>query len=131
MLATKQVRAGAIGVTCAKVGEAEVMAKAGISDILIANQVVGARKIMRLMDLLAISDVKVAVENEGNVAQLSEAARLRGKTLPVLIEVDVGMGRCGVKTADEAVALAKKDRRGKGHTACRHHGVRGPHHLHV
>jgi D-serine deaminase-like pyridoxal phosphate-dependent protein len=114
VLAQKQVRAGAVGVTCAKVGEAEVMAKAGIADILIANQVVGARKIMRLMDLLAISDVKVAVENEGNVAQLSEAARERNKTLPVLIEVDVGMGRCGVKTADEAVALARKIDAAKG-----------------
>jgi D-serine deaminase-like pyridoxal phosphate-dependent protein len=108
VLAQKQVRAGAIGVTCAKVGEAEVMARGGISDILIANQVVGAKKIMRLMDLLAIADVKVAVESEANLAQLSEAARDRGKTLPVLIEVDVGMNRCGVKTADEAVSLAKK-----------------------
>jgi D-serine deaminase-like pyridoxal phosphate-dependent protein len=114
ILATKQVRAGAIGVTCAKVGEAEVMAKAGISDILIANQVVGAKKIMRLMDLLAISDVKVAVESEENLAQLSEAARDRNKTLSVLIEVDVGMNRCGVKGADEAVALAKKIDTAKG-----------------
>jgi D-serine deaminase-like pyridoxal phosphate-dependent protein len=108
VLAQKQVRAGAIGVTCAKVGEAEVMARGGIRDILIANQVVGAKKIMRLMDLLAISDVKVAVESEANLAQLSEAARDRGKTLSVLIEVDVGMNRCGVKTAEEAVSLAKK-----------------------
>jgi D-serine deaminase-like pyridoxal phosphate-dependent protein len=114
VLAQKQVRAGAIGVTCAKVGEAEVMARAGISDILIANQVVGARKIMRLMDLLTISDVKVAVESMENLAQLSEGAQCRNKTLSVLIEVDVGMGRCGVKTADEAVALAKKIDQAKG-----------------
>ena len=114
VLAQKQVRAGAIGVTCAKVGEAEVMAKAGIADILIANQVVGATKIMRLMDLLNISDVKVAVESEANLTQLDEAARDRGKILPVLIEVDVGMNRCGVKTADEAVKLAKSIDKAKG-----------------
>ncbi len=82
VLAQKQVRAGAIGVTCAKVGEAEVMARAGISDILIANQVVGATKIMRLMDLLTISDVKVAVESEVNLVQLSEAAQDRGGRCP-------------------------------------------------
>jgi D-serine deaminase-like pyridoxal phosphate-dependent protein len=114
VLAQKQVRAGAIGVTCAKVGEAEVMAKAGISDILIANQVVGAKKIMRLMDLLNISDAKVAVESEPNLTELSEAAQDRGKTLRVLIEVNVGMNRCGVNGADEAVALAKKIDKAKG-----------------
>ncbi len=114
VLATKQVRAGAIGVTCAKVGEAEVMATGGIADILIANQVVGAKKVMRLMDLLAIADVKVAVESRENLAQLSEAARDRKKTLPVLIEVDVGMNRCGVKGADEAVALAKEIKQAPG-----------------
>ena len=108
VLAQKQVAAGAIGVTCAKVGEAEVMAKAGIADILIANQVISPGKIMRLLDLLNISDVKVAVESLENVAALNEAAKSRKTTLKVLIEVDVGMHRCGVATGDEAVALAKK-----------------------
>jgi D-serine deaminase-like pyridoxal phosphate-dependent protein len=106
VMAIKQVNAGAIGVTCAKVGEAEVMAKAGIGDILIANQIVGASKIMRLMDLLHLSDVKVAVENKTNAAELDEGAGSRNKTLKVVIEVDVGMGRCGVRSVEDAVNLA-------------------------
>jgi D-serine deaminase-like pyridoxal phosphate-dependent protein len=108
VMAIKQVNAGAIGVTCAKVGEAEVMAKAGIGDILIANQVVGATKIMRLLDLLHLSDVKVAVEDDGNVEELNEGAKSRNKVLKVLIEVDVGMNRCGVRDFEGAVELAKK-----------------------
>jgi D-serine deaminase-like pyridoxal phosphate-dependent protein len=108
VLAHMQIDAGAIGVTCAKVGEAEVMAKAGITDILIANQVVGAKKVSRLLDLLTIADVKVAVESEENLTELVEAAKNRNKTLKVLIEVDVGMHRCGVGTADDAVAMARK-----------------------
>lgn len=108
VMAIKQVNAGAIGVTCAKVGEAEVMAKAGISDILIANQVVGATKIMRLLDLLHLSDVKVAVEDDGNVEELNEGAKSRNKVLKVIIEVDVGMNRCGVRDFEGAVKLAKK-----------------------
>jgi D-serine deaminase-like pyridoxal phosphate-dependent protein len=108
VMAIKQVNAGAIGVTCAKVGEAEVMAKAGIGDILIANQVVGASKIMRLLDLLHLADVKVAVEDKVNLVELDEGAKSRNKTLKVVIEVDVGMGRCGVRSPDEAVNLAKE-----------------------
>jgi len=108
ILAQKQVAAGAIGVTCAKVGEAEVMAKAGIFDILIANQVVSPGKIMRLLDLLNISDVKVAVESLENIAALNAAAESRKTVLKVLIEVDVGMHRCGVTSVKEAVDLAGK-----------------------
>jgi D-serine deaminase-like pyridoxal phosphate-dependent protein len=108
VLAQMQMRAGAVGVTCAKVGEAEVMAKAGIEDILIANQVVGARKISRLLDIANIADIKIAVESEDNLIELCEAAEVRKKTIPVLIEVDVGMYRCGVKSVDEAIVLAKR-----------------------
>ncbi|MBN1571723.1 MAG: DSD1 family PLP-dependent enzyme [Deltaproteobacteria bacterium] len=108
VMAIKQVNAGAIGITCAKVGEAEVMAKAGIGDILIANQVVGASKIMRLLDLLHLADVKVAVEDKANAAELNDGAKNRDKILKVIIEVDVGMGRCGVRSFEEAVGLAKE-----------------------
>ena len=62
-IARMQVAAGAIGVTCAKLGEAEVMAAAGVSDILIANQIAGPRKIARLMTLLASAPVMIAVDN--------------------------------------------------------------------
>ena len=107
-IAWMQIEAGAIGVTCAKVGEAEVMARAGIRDILIANQVVGEDKIARLMGLAAHTDVMVAVEDPANARALAEAAAARGITLRVLLEVDVGMGRCGVAPGDPALALARE-----------------------
>jgi D-serine deaminase-like pyridoxal phosphate-dependent protein len=95
-IAHKLLRAGALGVTCAKVGEAEVMAVAGIRDILIANQVVGASKIARLVNLLPHSDVVVAVDSRENVEALNRAACELGRRLRVVIEVDVGMHRAGV-----------------------------------
>jgi D-serine deaminase-like pyridoxal phosphate-dependent protein len=107
MLAHKQLRAGAQGITCAKLGEAEVMAEAGINDILIANQIVGDRKIARLANLARHCDIMVAVEAAENVADLSNAAKAAGSTIRVLIEVDVGMHRCGVKSAEEALSLAQ------------------------
>lgn len=107
VLAHKQLRAGAIGITCAKLGEAEVMAQAGINDILIANQIVGASKIARLANLARHCDIMVAVESSDNAADLSSAAQAAGATLRVLIEVDVGMHRCGVKSVEEALSLAQ------------------------
>ncbi len=108
VLAHKQLQAGARGITCAKLGEAEVMAAAGIRDILIANQIIGRRKIARLANLAHHCDIMVAVESAENVADLSAAAKAVGSTIRVLIEVDVGMHRCGVKSPEEAVVLAQK-----------------------
>ena len=107
VLAHKQIRAGAQGITCAKLGEAEVMAQAGVHDILIANQVVGDQKIARLANLARHCDMMVAVESSENTADLSNAARAADSTIRVLIEVDVGMHRCGVKSAEEALSLAQ------------------------
>ncbi len=107
VLAHKQLRAGARGVTCAKLGEAEVMAQAGISDILIANQIVGRQKIARLANLARHCDIMVAVETPDNAAELSSAAKAVGATIRVLIEVDVGMHRCGVRSPEAAVSLAR------------------------
>ncbi|MBV9602922.1 MAG: DSD1 family PLP-dependent enzyme [Chloroflexi bacterium] len=95
-IAHKLLQAGALGVTCAKVGEAEVMAAAGIRDILIANQVVGAAKIARLVNLLPHADVVVAADSRQNAEALSRAACEVGRRLRVVIEVDVGMHRAGV-----------------------------------
>ena len=88
-IARKQIEAGAIGITCAKLGEAEILACAGISDILIANQIVGAIKMRRLAALLDKADIIVSVDSQDNVAELAEAAR--GKSLRVVIEVNIGM----------------------------------------
>jgi len=107
-IAWMQQRAGAIGVTCAKLSEAEVMARAGIQDILIANQVVGRRKVGRLVNLAAYTRVMVAVDNADNAAALSAAAQGKGVTLRALMEVDVGMHRCGVAPGEAALNLARQ-----------------------
>jgi D-serine deaminase-like pyridoxal phosphate-dependent protein len=107
ILAQMQLAAGAIGVTCAKLGEAEVMAAAGIKDILIANQIVGAAKIARLVNLAAYTDVMVCVDDAGNAAQLDAAARAKGVRLRVLIELNIGMNRCGVLPGQPALELAQ------------------------
>ncbi|MEY4707959.1 MAG: hypothetical protein RJB58_1682 [Pseudomonadota bacterium] len=105
-IARKQIAAGAIGVTCAKLGEAEVLAEAGITDILIANQIVGDTKIRRLMALPDTSDMIVSVDSRENVAELAEAAKAAGRKLRVVIEVNTGMNRAGVEPGAPAVALA-------------------------
>jgi len=113
-IARLEIAAGAIGVTCAKLGEAEVMAAAGVRDILIANQIVGALKVRRLVELLDRADVIVAVDSPANVAELGEAAAGRGRTLRVVIEVDTGMRRAGVAPGEAVVALADEIARRPG-----------------
>ena len=106
-IAHKAIAAGAIGVTCAKLGEAEVMAGAGIRDILIANQIVGAAKIARLVNLRPHADVIVCVDDADNTAQLGAAAAAKGVTLRVLVEVNLGLNRCGAEPGDAVVALSR------------------------
>ena len=106
-IARRLIDAGAIGITCAKLGEAEVMAAAGFKDILIANQIVGAQKIARLVELRRRCDVIVAVDSADNVTALSGAARAAGVVLRVVIEVNMGMNRAGVEPGEPCVALAK------------------------
>ncbi len=105
-IARKQIAAGAIGVTCAKLGEAEVLAAAGIHDILIANQIVGPIKVKRLMALPREADVIVSVDSEANVVELAEVAKAAGRKQRVVIEVNTGMNRAGVEPGAPAVALA-------------------------
>ncbi len=105
--AWKQLNAGAIGICCAKVGEAEQMAAAGIPEILIPNQVITPRKISRLMSVAGTTKTIVAVDSAANVADLSSAATAHGIELGVLIEINVGMDRCGVDP-DAAPALAQE-----------------------
>jgi D-serine deaminase-like pyridoxal phosphate-dependent protein len=107
-LAHKLLAAGAHGVTCAKLGEAEVMASAGIRDILVANQVVTPHKIERLVNLRHHADVKVAVDNPENVAAIDRAALKKGIVQRVLIEVDTGMERAGVLPGAPVLELARQ-----------------------
>ena len=105
----KQINAGAKGITCAKLGEAETLVLAGIKDVLIANTIVQPSKIMRLASL-AHGDAKISVaaDNQQNISFLSEAATTVGSTIHVLVEVDIGMERCGVNTPEEVLLLARK-----------------------
>ena len=106
-IARKLLAAGASGITCAKLGEAEVMAAAGIDDILIANQIVGPTKIARLVALRQTADVMVAVDAVANIEMLGAAASAAGVEVRVVVEVDVGMGRAGVPPGAAPVDLAR------------------------
>ncbi|MBP1745100.1 MAG: alanine racemase domain protein [Firmicutes bacterium] len=106
-LAHLQIRAGAVGVTCAKLGEAVVMAHSGIRSILIANQVVGDSKIKVLAGLNRYGEVMPAVDNRENVERISHWAKEFGVEIPLFIEVSIGIDRCGVRTIPEALELAE------------------------
>ena len=99
---------GATGITCQKIGEAEVMADAGIGDILITYNIVGARKLARLKALA--ERVKLAVVADGPEVVDGYAAAFADavKPLTVFVECDTGAGRCGVQDAEAALALARR-----------------------
>jgi D-serine deaminase-like pyridoxal phosphate-dependent protein len=107
-IARMQVEHGAIGVGCATVWEAIVMARAGISDVFVINEVVGEEKTRALALLAREADVKAAVDDAAQVDELSAAAVNAGSTIGVLIDVDEGMHRCGVTSSDEALPLAQR-----------------------
>ncbi len=107
-VAKMQLQAGAIGVTCATLGEAEAMAAAGIRDILIANQLVTRDKLLRLARLQETSQTKFAVDSPEGIEIAETVARENGCTFEVLVEVDSGGNRCGAQTPDEAVALVRR-----------------------
>jgi D-serine deaminase-like pyridoxal phosphate-dependent protein len=109
VLAHMQMQAGGTidGVCAAKVAEAEVMVEGGITDVLIANQVVGRDKIARLCALARRANMKVAIDDARNLRQLSEVAQEHGVTLGVLIEVDTSMHRAGIRQIRQGVELAK------------------------
>lgn len=125
ILAHKQLAAGAIGVGCATLAEAEVMAAAGIRDILIGNQIVGSAKIARIMGLARHTDIMVAVDDYQNVTELSAAAQGMGVKVRILLELDVGMHRCGVKPGEAALQLAKHVEAAGGLEFCGFMGYEG------
>jgi D-serine deaminase-like pyridoxal phosphate-dependent protein len=107
VIALRQMAAGAVGVCCQKVGEAESMVHGGVTNVLVSNQIVGASKIARLAALAKHAWVAVCADHPANVADLNEAALAFGVRLPVLVEINVGMDRCGVEPGEPALALAK------------------------
>lgn len=106
-LMKRQLVREAVGVTCAKVSEAEVCVRRGLTDVLIANQVVGTPKIQRLLGLLETATVRVAVDCADNCRELSRMAQDAGRQLGVLIEVEIGMKRCGVLPGQPCLELAR------------------------
>ena len=114
-LAKRQLQAGnAAGITCAKLAEAEVLVSGGVKDVLIANQVVGPEKAQRLAALNRAAKVRAAVDSPANIVALGAAAVSAGVTLGLLVEVDIGMRRCGVAAGDAVLALARKIQETRG-----------------
>lgn len=107
VIGLKQMALGAVGLCCQKVSEAEAMVQGGIPDVLISNEVVGARKLDRLCALAHQARVMVAVDNEIAIEQLAAAATRAGVKIRVLVEINVGGNRCGVEPGAPAVALAQ------------------------
>jgi D-serine deaminase-like pyridoxal phosphate-dependent protein len=101
-----QIDRGAAGICTAKLGEAEVMAAAGVTDILITTEIVGPRKIERLIALVQQATIGIVVDDAENASQLSAAAVAAGIRLRTFIDVDVGQHRTGIAPREAARALA-------------------------
>ncbi len=106
-IAKMQMDAGAVGITCQKVSEAEVMAEAGFDHIFLPYNIIGESKLRRLMDLARRVDISVTADSAYTARGLSDAAQQAGLSLTVLVECDTGMHRCGVQSPQEAAQLAR------------------------
>ena len=106
-IARLQMDAGAAGITCQKVSEAELMADAGFDDIFLPYNILGESKLGRLMALASRAKVSVTADSGVTTRGLSRAAQQAGLTLTVLIECDTGAHRCGVQSPAEAAELAR------------------------
>lgn len=107
-IARAELAAGAIGVTCAKLAEAEVMAAGGVRDILIANLVVGPQKLRRLVELARRADPIVCIDHLDQAVPLSREMAAAGTRIRVIIEVDIGLARVGVAHGEPTLALARQ-----------------------
>ena len=106
-IAHMQMERGAVGITCAKLSEAEDLVMSGIDDVLIANQIVGKDKLFRLALLAGKCRLTVCVDDESNARDLSEAAVITGNTVHCLVEYEIGMERCGIADPQDYLKLAK------------------------
>jgi D-serine deaminase-like pyridoxal phosphate-dependent protein len=106
-LAWKQLRAGANGITCATMREAEILVNHGFNGILIANEIAGDTKAERLAELSRKASVMVAIDNPSAVKDLSRAQRNCKTQIEVVVDIDIGLGRCGVPPGEAALRLAK------------------------
>lgn len=106
-IANLQIAKGALGVCCAKIGEAEAMADGGVPDILIANQTIGENKVKRVAALSKKTNLKVAVDSKENLLDIARESAAIGGSVGIVIEVEVGNKRGGVRTHEQAIELAK------------------------
>ncbi|WP_419905851.1 D-TA family PLP-dependent enzyme [Kiloniella sp.] len=106
-MAKLQIAAGAVGITCQKIGEAEVMANAGIEDIFISYNILGTGKLQRLIELSKRCKLSVVADNGQVIDGLNQAFLGEPFPLEVLIECDTGAGRCGAQSPQEVLHLAK------------------------
>jgi D-serine deaminase-like pyridoxal phosphate-dependent protein len=106
-IAKLQIQYGAIGITCAKISEAEAMADGGIRDILVANELVGSFKNRRAAELAKRCNLIIACESAQNAQELSQAARAAGATIGAIVEIDIGNRRCGARTHERAIEVAR------------------------
>jgi D-serine deaminase-like pyridoxal phosphate-dependent protein len=113
-IAHMQLRAGALGITCQKLGEAEIMARAGIGDIFLPYNLLGAAKLERLVRLARRASISVTADSQTVARGLSAAAQGAGLILPVLVECDTGGRRCGVQSPQAAADLARRIARSPG-----------------
>src|SRR5512136_2963837 len=107
-IARMQIASGAHGITVAKLGEAEVMARGGLEDILIAYPIVGAAKLARLVALARTMRIMVSTDSIEVAREIGRAAKEVGLTIRLLAEYDAGLRRCGVQTPEELVTLAQE-----------------------
>jgi D-serine deaminase-like pyridoxal phosphate-dependent protein len=107
LFAWKQLRAGAIGITCATLREAEILVHHGVDSILIANEIAGEAKTARLAELSKLASVIVAIDNFNTVKDLGLAQRNCNSQIEVVVDIDIGLGRCGVAPGEAALELAK------------------------
>ena len=107
VVAQKQIAAGAVGQCCQKVAEAEILVAGGVSDVLVSNQIVGRRKLDRLAGLARNANISVCIDDQDNINQINAAAKRFNATIDVLVEIDIGAGRCGVVPGKAAVELAQ------------------------
>jgi 3-hydroxy-D-aspartate aldolase len=107
-IAFDQITAGAVGICCQKVSEAEALVYSGVRDVLVSNEVVNGRMIERLAALASQARVLVCADDAANIDDLEAAAARYGVILEVLVEIDVGAGRCGVAPGADAVTLAQR-----------------------
>jgi 3-hydroxy-D-aspartate aldolase len=107
-IAALQGELDAVGQCCQKLSEAEVLVDGGIDDVFVSNQVVGYRKLERLAALARRAKVSVCVDDSTNLADLAAAAIAHDTYIDVLVEIDVGSGRCGFRHSQDAVTLARE-----------------------